>query len=57
MKSVDLHLFKDKIKIAKMLKVIINRIVRKYGGAGMNLSLVKLYGLQVCCKHSNFGNC
>ncbi|CAG8534871.1 6781_t:CDS:2, partial [Acaulospora morrowiae] len=40
------HFFKDKIKIAKMLKVIINRIV-KYGGTGMDLSLVKLYGLHV----------
>ncbi|CAG8635626.1 10015_t:CDS:2, partial [Paraglomus occultum] len=36
------HFFNDKLKIAKMLKVIINRIVRKYGGAGMNLGLLKL---------------
>ncbi|CAG8589392.1 10615_t:CDS:10 [Ambispora leptoticha] len=41
------HFFNDKIKIAKMLKVIINRIVKKYGGTGMDLSLVKLYGLHV----------
>ncbi|CAG8625310.1 7151_t:CDS:10 [Ambispora gerdemannii] len=41
------HFFNDKIKIAKMLKVSINRIVKKYGGTGMDLSLVKLYGLHV----------
>ena len=44
------HFFNDKLKIAKMLKVIFNRIVRKYGGAGMNLSSLKLYGLHVYCK-------
>ncbi|CAG8700683.1 1399_t:CDS:10, partial [Dentiscutata erythropus] len=32
------HFFNDKIKIAKMLKVIINRIVKKYGGTGMDLN-------------------
>ncbi|CAG8815175.1 24488_t:CDS:2, partial [Racocetra persica] len=37
------HFFNDKLKIAKNLKVIINRIVKKYGGTGMNLSLLKLY--------------
>ncbi|CAJ0845271.1 14651_t:CDS:2, partial [Entrophospora sp. SA101] len=41
------HFFNDKIKIAKMLKVIFNRVVKKYGGAGMSLSLLKLYGLHV----------
>ncbi|CAG8561490.1 14197_t:CDS:10 [Funneliformis caledonium] len=41
------HFFNDKLKIAKMLKVILNRIVIKYGGAGMNLSSLKLYGLHV----------
>ena len=45
------HFFNDKLKIAKMLKVIFDRIVRKYGGAGMNLSLLKLYGLHVYCKY------
>ncbi|CAG8632043.1 13339_t:CDS:2, partial [Acaulospora morrowiae] len=33
--------------IAMMLKIIINRIVRKHGGAGIKLSLLKLYGLQI----------
>jgi len=42
--------FNDKIKIAKMLKIMINRIVRKYGGTGMDLSLIKLYGLHVYCR-------
>ncbi|KAF0500566.1 hypothetical protein F8M41_020282 [Gigaspora margarita] len=41
------HFFNDKIKIAKMLKVIINRIVNKFGGTSINLKLIKLYGLQV----------
>jgi hypothetical protein len=48
------HFFNDKLKIAKMLKIIINRIVRKYGGAGMNLGLLKLYGLHVYCKYFQF---
>ncbi|CAG8576428.1 7688_t:CDS:2 [Cetraspora pellucida] len=41
------HYFSDKIKIAKMLKVMLNRIVRIYGGVKTNLNLLKLYGLQV----------
>ncbi|CAG8713523.1 15784_t:CDS:2 [Gigaspora margarita] len=41
------HYFTDKIKIAKMLKVMLNRIVRIYGGVKTNLNLLKLYGLQV----------
>ncbi|CAG8678716.1 22262_t:CDS:2, partial [Cetraspora pellucida] len=41
------HYFSDKIKIAKMLKIMLNRIVRVYGGAKTNLNLLKLYGLQV----------
>ncbi|CAG8779446.1 20511_t:CDS:2 [Gigaspora margarita] len=41
------HYFNDKIKIAKMLKVMLNRIVRVYGGVKTNLNLLKLYGLQV----------
>ncbi|CAG8829522.1 1553_t:CDS:1, partial [Dentiscutata erythropus] len=40
------HYFSDKIKIAKMLKIMLNRIVRVYGGAKTNLNLLKLYGLQ-----------
>ncbi|CAI2171182.1 3253_t:CDS:10 [Funneliformis geosporum] len=41
------HFFGDKLKIAKMLKVMLNRIVRMYGGIGDSLSLLKLYGLQI----------
>ncbi|CAG8719218.1 2383_t:CDS:10 [Funneliformis caledonium] len=41
------HFFNDKLKIAKMLKVILNRIVRKYGSVGINLTSLKLYGLHV----------
>ncbi|CAB4431494.1 unnamed protein product [Rhizophagus irregularis] len=41
------HFFNDKLKIAKMLKVIFNRIVRKYGSVGINLTSLKLYGLHV----------
>ncbi|CAG8667612.1 14957_t:CDS:2, partial [Acaulospora morrowiae] len=41
------HFFGDKLKIAKMLKVMLNRIVRMYGGIGESLSLLKLYGLQI----------
>lgn len=44
------HFFNDKLKIAKMLKIIFNRIVRKYGGVSMNLSSLKLYALHVYCK-------
>lgn len=44
------HFFNDKIKITKILKVIINKIARKYRGAE-DLSLMKLYGLQVYCKY------
>ncbi|CAB4399256.1 unnamed protein product [Rhizophagus irregularis] len=36
------HFFNDKLKIAKMLKVIFNRIVRKYGSVGINLTSLKL---------------
>ncbi|CAB4493085.1 unnamed protein product [Rhizophagus irregularis] len=39
--------FSDKLKIAKMLKIIINRIVRKHCGTGVKLSSLKLYGLQI----------
>lgn len=45
------HYFNDKLKIAKMLKVIFNRIVKKYGGVSMNLSLLTLYGVHVYCKY------
>lgn len=41
------HFFGDKLKIAKMLKVMLNRIVRVYEGIGESLSLLKLYGLQI----------
>ncbi|GET57676.1 hypothetical protein GLOIN_2v1612991 [Rhizophagus irregularis DAOM 181602=DAOM 197198] len=41
------HFFNDKLKIAKMLKVIFNRIIRKYGSVGINLTSLKLYGLHV----------
>ncbi|KAG9300777.1 hypothetical protein G9A89_023575 [Geosiphon pyriformis] len=41
------HFFEDKIKIAKMLKIMLNRIVRLYGGISNNLNLLKLYGLQI----------
>ncbi|CAG8818087.1 29650_t:CDS:10 [Gigaspora margarita] len=41
------HFFGDKLKIAKMLKVMLNRIVRIIGGVGESLSLLKLYGLQI----------
>ncbi|CAG8729971.1 17906_t:CDS:2, partial [Funneliformis caledonium] len=41
------HFFGDKLKIAKMLKVIINRIVRKHDGTGVKLCSLKLYGLQI----------
>jgi hypothetical protein len=40
------HFFDDKIKIAKMLKVMLNRIVRIYGGTCASLKMLKLYGLQ-----------
>ncbi|CAG8533239.1 10765_t:CDS:2 [Dentiscutata erythropus] len=36
------HFFGDKLKIAKMLKIII-----KHGGAGVKLGSLKLYGLQI----------
>lgn len=45
------HFFGDKLKIAMMLKIIINRIVRKHGGAGVKLGLLKLYGLQIYSKY------
>ncbi|CAI2185194.1 10826_t:CDS:10 [Funneliformis geosporum] len=41
------HFFGDKLKIAKMLKVMLNRIIRIYGCIGESLSLLKLYGLQI----------
>ncbi|CAG8493516.1 3880_t:CDS:10 [Gigaspora margarita] len=40
----NFHYFSDKIKI---VKVMLNRIVRIYGGVKTNLNLLKLYGLQV----------
>jgi len=45
------HFFGDKLKIAKMLKVMLNRIVRVYEGIGESLSLLKLYGLQIYGKY------
>ncbi|KAF0485240.1 hypothetical protein F8M41_022852 [Gigaspora margarita] len=41
------HFLGDKLKIAKMLKVMLNKIVRIIGGVGESLSLLKLYGLQI----------
>jgi hypothetical protein len=41
------HFFTDKIKIGKMLKIMINRIVRVYGGDSSLFNLLKLYGLQI----------
>ncbi|CAG8594137.1 4054_t:CDS:10, partial [Dentiscutata erythropus] len=41
------HFFTDKIKIGKMLKIMLNRIVRVYGGNSSIFSLLKVYGLQV----------
>ncbi|RHZ76319.1 hypothetical protein Glove_199g193 [Diversispora epigaea] len=41
------HFFTDKIKIGKMLKIMLNRIVRVYGGNSSIFSLLKLYGLQI----------
>jgi len=40
-KRDHMHFFKDKIKIGKMLKVIINRIVRKYGCRNAKLCSLK----------------
>lgn len=42
-----IYFFNNKLKISKILKVIFNRIIRKYGGVNLNLSLLKLYGLHV----------
>ncbi|GET03569.1 hypothetical protein GLOIN_2v1884965 [Rhizophagus clarus] len=42
-----MHFFNDKLKIAKMLKVIFNRIVKMYSGMGMNLNLLTLYELHL----------
>ena len=50
-----LHFFEDKLKIAKILKVMLNRIVRIYGGIGESLSLLKLYGLQSYSKYFQYG--
>src|SRR5688572_10886952 len=50
-KQDHMHFFKDKIKIGKMLKVIINRIVRKYGCRNVKLCSLKIYGLQFYCKY------
>src|SRR5262245_30587060 len=36
-----------------MLKIIISRIVRKHGGAGIKLSPLKLYGLKIYSKYIN----
>src|SRR5437764_8133992 len=41
------HFFGDKIKIGKMLKIMMNRIVRVYGGDSSIFNLLKLYGLQI----------
>ncbi|CAG8565581.1 5456_t:CDS:1, partial [Paraglomus occultum] len=41
------HFFGDKLKIAKMLKVVLNRIVRINGGVRESLSMLKLHGLQI----------
>jgi hypothetical protein len=49
------HFFGDKLKIAKMLKVMLNRIVRVYEGIGESLSLLKLYGLQIYGKYFQYG--
>ena len=49
------HFFSDKLKIAKMLKVLLNRIVQIYKGIGKNLSLLKLYGLQIYGKYFQYG--
>ncbi|CAG8598552.1 10660_t:CDS:2 [Cetraspora pellucida] len=46
------HYFSDKIKVAKMVKVMLNRIVRVYGSAKTNLNLLRLYGLQVYSENS-----
>ncbi|POG60048.1 hypothetical protein GLOIN_2v1487330 [Rhizophagus irregularis DAOM 181602=DAOM 197198] len=43
------HFFKDKIKIGKMLKVMIDRIVRKYEAENAKLHSLRIYGLQFYC--------
>ncbi|CAB4406356.1 unnamed protein product [Rhizophagus irregularis] len=43
------HFFKDKIKIGKMLKVMIDRIVRKYDAENAKLHSLRIYGLQFYC--------
>src|SRR6185312_8936808 len=40
------HFFEDKIKIAKMLKIMLDRIVQIHGGTCANINMLKLYGLQ-----------
>ncbi|CAJ0755343.1 3028_t:CDS:2, partial [Entrophospora sp. SA101] len=40
------HFFDDKLKIAKMLKVMLNKIVRTYGGNSSMLNHLNLYGVQ-----------
>ncbi|CAG8554338.1 891_t:CDS:10, partial [Acaulospora morrowiae] len=41
------HYFTDKIKIGKMLKIVLNRIARVYGGDSTIFNLLKLYALQI----------
>ncbi|CAI2195991.1 19977_t:CDS:2, partial [Funneliformis geosporum] len=41
------HFFTDKIKIRKMVKIMLNRIVRVFGGNSSIFILLKLYGLQI----------
>ncbi|KAF0485242.1 hypothetical protein F8M41_022852 [Gigaspora margarita] len=48
------HFLGDKLKIAKMLKVMLNKIVRIIGGVGESLSLLKLYGLQIYGKYFQY---
>ncbi|CAJ0634085.1 737_t:CDS:10 [Entrophospora sp. SA101] len=47
------HFFDDKLKIAKMLKVMLNKIVRTYGGNSSMLNHLNLYGVQAYNKKEN----
>lgn len=49
------YYFGDKLKIAKILKVMLNRTVWVYEGIGESLSLLKLYGLQIYGKYFQYG--
>ena len=46
--------FEDKIKIAKMLKIMLNRIVQIPGGTCANINMLKLHGLQFYGEYFRF---